>query len=97
MSFVQLRTPTSAKNRRSCAATPIYLGLMRHFVGFAPPRLRLAYRFRDRNTIPDEAVTRKIIELANAGESNPDILCEQALRYFDVPLNSRLTVAGGIH
>ena len=28
----------------------------------------------------DDAVARKIIDLAKAGERNPDVLCEQALK-----------------
>jgi hypothetical protein len=32
--------------------------------------------------IPDAAIARKIMELAEAGEDNPDRLCERVLMYF---------------
>jgi hypothetical protein len=33
-------------------------------------------------TIADEVIANKIIELAKAGERDPDALCEETLTYF---------------
>jgi hypothetical protein len=37
---------------------------------------------RDWGDITDQIIARKVIELAKAGETNPDRICEQVLVYF---------------
>jgi hypothetical protein len=44
--------------------------------------VRAALQFRHQGNFTDEAIARKIVELAKAGERNPDQLCERALNYF---------------
>ena len=40
----------------------------------------IALRANDADDFVKQAIARKIIALARAGERNPDILCEQALK-----------------
>jgi hypothetical protein len=40
----------------------------------------IALRAEDSDDFVKQAIAAKIIELAKAGERNPDVLCEQALR-----------------
>jgi hypothetical protein len=47
-------------------------------MGVALEMTRAALRLADRHDL--EIIARKIIELAKAGERNPDLLCERALR-----------------
>jgi hypothetical protein len=54
----------------------------RRIMGVAFEMVRAAFQFRDRDRIPDAVIARKIMELAKAGETNPDQLCEQALKLF---------------
>jgi hypothetical protein len=49
-------------------------------VAYEMARAALHYGYKD--TIADEIVANKIIELAKAGERNPDLLCEETLNYF---------------
>jgi hypothetical protein len=41
-----------------------------------------ALHYGCKDTVADEIVATKIIELAKAGETNPDLLCEETLNYF---------------
>ena len=49
-------------------------------VAYEMARTALQYGYKD--TIADDIVANKIIELAKAGETNPDLLCEETLNYF---------------
>jgi hypothetical protein len=49
-------------------------------MGVAYEMVRAALGYK--GTIADEVIANKIIELAKAGEKNPDLLCEDALNYF---------------
>jgi hypothetical protein len=53
---------------------------MRRVIGVAYEMARAAFQLRDK--VADEVIAKKIIEFAEAGETNPDPLCEQALNYF---------------
>jgi hypothetical protein len=53
-------------------------------MGVAFEMVRVALGLADRGYIPDEVVAQGIIELAKAGERNPDILCELALKKFRI-------------
>jgi hypothetical protein len=48
--------------------------------------VRAAFGYRgvkvDEDTIADKVIANKIIELAKAGETNPDLLCEETLNCF---------------
>jgi hypothetical protein len=48
--------------------------------------VRAAFGYRgvkiDDDTIADKVIANKIIELAKAGERNPDLLCEKTLNSF---------------
>jgi hypothetical protein len=48
--------------------------------------VRAAFGYRgvkiDDDTIADKVIANKIIELAKAGERNPDLLCEETLNCF---------------
>ncbi len=54
----------------------------RRVMGVAYELSRAALRCGDRDSIADKIVADKIIELAKAGERNPDRLCELALNHF---------------
>jgi hypothetical protein len=41
-----------------------------------------ALRLSDRGDLANEIIARRIIELAKAGEHNPDLLCESVLQEF---------------
>jgi hypothetical protein len=43
------------------------------------PRLSAAVRYAGRTDLTDEAIAARIIELAKAGERDPNVLCEAAL------------------
>jgi hypothetical protein len=43
---------------------------------------RLALGLADRGDIANELIAKRIIELAKAGERNPDLLCENAVKEF---------------
>ena len=49
-------------------------------IGVAFEIARAAVRFSGRTDLTDEAIAKKIIELAEAGERNADVLCEAALK-----------------
>jgi hypothetical protein len=42
----------------------------------------VALRLSDRGDLANEIIARRIIELAKAGEHNPDFLCETVLKEF---------------
>ena len=54
-------------------------------MGVAFEMTRAALRLRDRNDHAVEKIARKIIELAKAGERNPDLLCERTLNDLRAP------------
>jgi hypothetical protein len=56
-------------------------------MGVAYELVRAAMGFQD--TIPDEVIADKIIELAKTGERNPDLLGEETLNYFRQHLRRR--------
>jgi hypothetical protein len=41
-----------------------------------------ALRLSDRGDLANEIIARRIVELAEAGELNPDLLCESVLKEF---------------
>ena len=43
---------------------------------------RVALRLADRGDLTNEIMAKRIIELAKAGERNPDLLCEGVLKEF---------------
>jgi hypothetical protein len=47
-------------------------------------------RTEDADDFVRHAIARTIIALAKAGERNPDILCEQALKFAEHAVHSRL-------
>ena len=49
-------------------------------LGVAFEMVCIALRTRDCDDFVKQAIATKVIDLAKAGERNPDILCEQALR-----------------
>ncbi len=53
-------------------------------MGLAYERVRAALGIVDRNDRLNEIIARKVIELAQAGQTDPDRLSEQALVYFRV-------------
>jgi hypothetical protein len=53
-------------------------------MGLAYQKVRAALGIVHRNDRLNEIVARKVIELAQAGETDPDRLSEQALAYFRV-------------
>ncbi len=46
---------------------------------------RAALRLVDRDDLAVAIIAKKIIELAKAGERNPDLLCERALKDLREP------------
>jgi hypothetical protein len=51
-------------------------------MGVAFEIARVALGLVDRDPISEEIVAKQIIELAKAGERNPDLLCEAVLKEF---------------
>jgi hypothetical protein len=51
-------------------------------MGVAFEMAREALQLGDRGNVFDERIAKRIIELAKAGELNPDLLCESVLREF---------------
>jgi hypothetical protein len=51
-------------------------------VGVAFEMARLALRIGEEESLINERIAKKIIELTKAGELNPDLLCESVLREF---------------
>jgi hypothetical protein len=54
-------------------------------IGAAFERTRAALRLVDRDDPAVAIIAKKIIELAKAGERNPDLLCERALNDLRAP------------
>ena len=54
-------------------------------MGLAFEMALVALRLADRGDLANEILAHKIIELAKAGERNPDTLCEQALKDIRSP------------
>jgi hypothetical protein len=54
-------------------------------MGVAFEMVRVALRLNDRDDLAVEIIAKKIIELAKAGERNPDLLCERALKDLREP------------
>jgi hypothetical protein len=57
----------------------------RRIVGVAFELVCIALRIGDSDDGVKQAIATKIIDLAKAGERNPDTLCEQALRDIRSP------------
>jgi hypothetical protein len=51
-------------------------------MGLAFEIARVALRLADRGDLANEIIAKRIIELAKAGERNPDLLCEGVLKEF---------------
>ena len=51
-------------------------------MGIAFEKAREALQLGDRSSLANERVAKRIIELAKAGELNPDLLCQSVLREF---------------
>ena len=54
----------------------------RRVVGVAFEMARVALGLANHTDLANESLARRIIELANAGERNPDLLCEGVLKEF---------------
>jgi hypothetical protein len=54
----------------------------RRVMGVAFEMVCTALRLSDRGDLANEIIARRIIELAKAGEQNPDLLCESVLKEF---------------
>ncbi len=54
-------------------------------MGVAFEMTRAALRLEDRDDLAAAIIAKKIIELAMAGERNPDLLCERALKDLREP------------
>jgi hypothetical protein len=54
----------------------------KRIMGLAFEMTRLAFGLADRGDIANELIAKRIIELAKAGERNPDLLCESAVKEF---------------
>jgi hypothetical protein len=51
-------------------------------MGVAYEMTRAALRLPDQSDLINDVIAKKVIEVAKAGEANPDQLCEQVLVYF---------------
>jgi hypothetical protein len=54
----------------------------RRIVGLAFEMARVALGLTNQTDLANESLARRIIELAKAGERNPDLLCEGVLKEF---------------
>ena len=57
----------------------------KRIMGVAFELTRAALRLVDRDDLAVAIIAKKIIELAKAGERNPDLLCERALKDLREP------------
>jgi hypothetical protein len=57
----------------------------RRVMGVAFEMTRTALRFADRHDLVVAVIASKVIELAKAGERNPDLLCERTLNDLRQP------------
>ena len=55
---------------------------MTRIMGIAFETARIALRLTDRDKFAEARIAEKIIDLAKAGERNPDLLCERVLFEF---------------
>ncbi len=55
---------------------------VRRIVGVAFEMARIALGLAERPDSANEIIAKRIIELAKAGERNPDLLCEGVLKEF---------------
>jgi len=53
---------------------------IKRIMGLAFEMTRLALGLADRGDIANELIAKRIIELAKAGELNPDVLCEAVVK-----------------
>ena len=72
--------------------TPYLNGMSFHpetkrLMGVAFEMVCAALRLSDRVDLSNEIIARRIIELAEAGEHNPDLLCERVLTEFRTQLS----------
>jgi len=72
---------------RSMPITPFLGGATfdtetKRVMGVAFEMVCAALRVSDRGDLAKEIIAERIIELANAGERNPDLLCEGVLKEF---------------
>jgi hypothetical protein len=51
-------------------------------MGVAYEMVRAALYIADRSDLVNQVIANKVIELAKAGEANPNLICEQASIYF---------------
>jgi hypothetical protein len=73
--------------KRAMPITPYLNGMSFHpetkrVMGVAFEMACTALRLADRGDLANEIIARRIIELAKAGEHNPDLLCERVLKEF---------------
>jgi hypothetical protein len=54
----------------------------RRIMGVAFEMARVALNVEDRGNLANEVIAKRIIELAKAGELNPDVLCEGVVKEF---------------
>ena len=54
----------------------------RRIMGVAFEMARVALNVEDRGDLANEVIAKRIIELAKAGELNPDVLCEGVVKEF---------------
>ncbi len=80
-----LRTAT-AQNLASYSAAPRHRWRSdfeaRRVVGVAFEMARVALGLGDHTDLANEMIAKRMIELAKAGERNPDLLCEGVLKEF---------------
>jgi hypothetical protein len=66
----------------------------KRIVALAFEMVRIALRLAEGSDRINELIAEKVIELAKAGETNPDLLCEKALAYFRASVSQ--AASGGI-
>ena len=54
----------------------------KRIMGVAFEMTRVALGLADRGDLTNKIIAKRIIELAKAGERNPDLLCEDVLKKF---------------
>jgi len=77
---------------RAMPITPYLSGMSfnpetKRVMGVAFEMVCTALRLSDRGDLANEIIARRIIELAKAGEHNPDLLCENVLNEFRAQLS----------
>src|SRR5215467_1863412 len=84
--------PPESVKERAMPITPYLNGMSFHpetkrVMGVAFEMVCTALRLSDRGDLANEMIARRIIELAKAGEHNPDLLCENVLNEFRAQLS----------